>query len=104
MNFRQKITLYLLLSIVLGSVAFAQVVDIPDPNLRAGIAEALDVPHGAPITQADMNRLTDLNIPNHRITSLTGLEFATNLNFLVISNSLITSLGPIADLPQLEHL
>ena len=44
MNFRQKLTPYFLLYIVLGSAAFTQVVDIPDINLRAAIAEALNTP------------------------------------------------------------
>ena len=33
MNLRQKIALTLLLTVVLGSTALGQVVDIPDPNL-----------------------------------------------------------------------
>ena len=48
MNSRQKLTLYLFLTIVLGSIAFAQVVDIPDPNLRAAIADELNIAHDAP--------------------------------------------------------
>ncbi len=48
MNSRQKITLYLFLTIVLGSVAFAQVVDIPDPELRAATADELNIAHDAP--------------------------------------------------------
>ena len=67
MNFRQKITLSLLLYIVLGSVVFAQVVEIPDPNLRAAIADALDIPRGGPITQEDMIHLTRLNLYNKDI-------------------------------------
>ena len=43
MNFRQKITLYLLLYIAMCSAAFAQVVDIPDPNLRAVIREHMRI-------------------------------------------------------------
>ena len=104
MNFRQKITLYLLLSIVLGSVAFAQVVDIPDPNLRAAIADELGIPRGVPITQEDMNRLTRLDMRDRGIANLRGLESTTNLNFLMIADNPITDLHPIAGLAQLEHL
>ena len=104
MNFRQKITLSLLLTIVLGSIAFAQVVHIPDPNLRAAIADALDIPRGAPITQEDMTRLTYLNVRNQGITELTGLESATNLITLRISHNPITNLSPIASLTHLERL
>ncbi len=79
-------------------------VHIPDLNLRAAIAEALNVVHDAPITQEDMNRLTHLDIRKQSITTLAGLEFATNLDFLLISDTPITDLSPIAGLTQLEVL
>ena len=104
MNSQQKITLYLLLTIVLGSVAFAQVVDIPDPNLRTAIADALGVPHGGPITQEDVNRLTDLDIRDQGIANLTGLESATNLTFLQLQANRIEDIGPLANLIQLTEL
>ena len=50
MKFRQRITLSLLLYIVLGSAAFAQVVEIPDPNLRAAVRDTLNLP-GAPASR-----------------------------------------------------
>ena len=104
MNIRQKITLNLLLYIALSSAAFAKVVDIPDPNLRAAIADALNIAHDAPITQEDMNRLTRLDMRDRGIANLRGLESATNLNFLMIADNPITDLSPIAGLAQLEHL
>ena len=104
MNFRRQITLSLLLYLVLSSVAFAQVVNIPDPNLRTAVRDALILPADASITQADMNRLTDLDVQDQGIANLTGLEFASNLISLVISNSPITDLRPIAGLAQLERL
>ena len=104
MNIRQKITLNLLLYIALSSAAFAKVVDIPDPSLRAAIADALGVPRGSPITQEDMNRLTDLDVRGQGIANLTGLEFATNLNYLLIAENPTIDLGPIAGLTKLEHL
>ena len=104
MNFRQKLTLYLLLYIILCTSLFAQVVDIPDPNLRAGIADALDIPRGTPITQADMRQLTALNARESQITILTGLEYATNLTFLQLLVNRIEDIGPLANLMQLTEL
>ena len=105
MNFLKKLALYLLLSIALCTPLFAQVVDIPDPNLRAAIADALNIAHDAPITQEDMNRLTDLIDVRHRgIANLAGLEFATNLYFLRIADNPTIDLSPIANLTQLERL
>ena len=51
MNVLQKTALSLLLTIVLGGVVFAQPVHIPDPNLRATVREALQLPSGVPVTQ-----------------------------------------------------
>ena len=104
MNSRQKITLYLLLFIATCSTAFAQVVEIPDPNLRRAVSEVLNLPAGAPITQEDMNRLTHLDMRERGIGILTGLEFATNLNYLLIAGNPTIDLSPIATLKQLEHL
>ena len=104
MNFRQKITLYLLLSIVLGSVAFAQVVDIPDLNLRAAIQDALNLPTGAPITQEDMRRLNELNAVNTGISDLTGLEYAMNLNSMSLWGNPFGDLTPLANLERLHYL
>ncbi len=104
MNFRQKITLSLFLTIVLGGVAFAQVVDIPDPNLRTAIADALGIARGAPITREDINRLTRLDAQNRNIASLVGLETATNLTTLYISENPITDLNSIAGLVKLKRL
>ncbi len=104
MNFRQKITLSLLLYIVLGNVAFAQVVEIPDPNLRAAIRDALNLPAGDPITQSALRRLTQLEARDRGITELSGLEFATNLEHLELALNPISDLTPLAKLAQLHTL
>ena len=54
MNLRQKITVSLLLTLVLGGTAFAQVVDIPDPNLRTAVHEALNVATDLPLDRTDL--------------------------------------------------
>ena len=59
-----------------------QIVDIPDANLRAIIADSLGKASSATITQADMLPLTTLLAPNANISDLTGLEYATNLQTL----------------------
>ena len=104
MNFRQKITLSLLLTFVLGGVAFAQVVDIPDPNLNRLIRQELNIPASRHITQADMLRLTGLPWSDEGISDLTGLEHAINLNFAVLAGNPIKDFTPISSLPRLEVL
>ena len=103
MNFRQKITLSLLLTFVLGGVVFAQVVEIPDPNLDASIRHALGLNDNVPIRQRDMLRLEHLD-DRGRIADLTGLEHAVNLRFLYLSNNDITDISPLAELTKLEIL
>ena len=81
-------------------------VHIPDPNLRAAIAEELGKsPWNAPITAEDMKRLTFLSkIEGQGIRDLTGLQFATNLSSIRIEGSKVSDLSPIAGLTQLKAL
>ena len=60
------------------------VVHIPDPNLRAAIAESLGKNPNAPITVEEMERLGKLDAQNRGIRDLTGLQFATNLSRLYL--------------------
>ena len=56
--------------------------DIPDPNLRAAIENALGKTPGTPIAPAEMAALTHLEARNANISDLTGLGFAANLKWL----------------------
>lgn len=82
----------------------AQVVNIPDPNLRQVITETLKLPTGQPITQQDMLKLTELDGRQKNITYLTGLEHATNLEHLYLVVNAIENLQPLAGLMQLQTL
>ena len=87
--------------------ASAQVVEIPDPNLRQAIRETLQLPDGVPITQQEMGRLRDLEAGQREITDLTGLEFASNLIGLYVSgnwNTNISSASSSLDLSPLSNL
>ena len=101
----------LLVCLTLPLAAAAQVVDIPDSNLRAKIEEALGKASGATITAADMAGLTHLTARGANITNLTGLEFAANLTNLDLSygggretSHAVKDLSPLADLTQLTQL
>ena len=80
------------------------VVRIPDPNLRAAIAEALGKGPNAPITGQEIERLGKLDARNRDIHDLTGLQFAINLNELILSNNQVSDLSPIAGLINLHEL
>ena len=87
-------------NILIGEVA------IPDPNLRAAIAEALGKEDAAivSITAEDMATLTEMNAVNEGISDLTGLEFATNLESLDLRGNPISDLLPLANVIKLREL
>ena len=77
---------------------------MPDPNLRAAVREVLGIPDDDPLTQLDMKRLTELDAEERQITSLIGLEYATNLTFAMLGGNPISDVSPLADLVQLRIL
>ena len=91
------VTLLLLISFTLPLTATAQVVNIPDPNLRALIKAS-----GATITVQDMARLRELHVFN--ISDLTGLEYAINLGQLSISGTSIADISVLTGLTNLNWL
>ena len=98
---RHLIYLSLILVVVQAS---AQVVEIPDPNLKRAVREALELPDEKPITQQEMRRLINLPAEKREITDLTGLEYATNLKELGLSFNQIQDITPLAGLVNLELL
>ncbi len=80
------------------------VVQIPDPNLRAAIAEALGKSPNTPITAEEMERLRNLDARSRDIHDLTGLQFASNLNELFLETNQISDLSPIAGLINVRDL
>ena len=88
---------------LLISQASAQMVDIPDSNLRQLIRETLQLPDRTPITQQEMLRLGSLDAGGDRgITDLTGLQYATNLWGLDLYHNPIVDISPLAYLTKLE--
>ena len=79
-------------------------VQIPDQNLAATVRKVLGLTPNAPITEENMRRLTRLTANNSQITNLTGLEYATQLEALVLGGNAIKNLRPLAALTQLEWL
>ena len=104
---------FLFIFLTLPLTATAQVVDLPDPNLRAAIEKALNKTPGSPIAPVEMATLIHLEARNANISDLTGLEGATNLTELFLgaewteeegwlnSNS-VSNLSPLADLTNLD--
>ena len=99
----KHITLMFLL-LALCAAARAQVVEIPDPNLRAAIREALHVRGDDAIAKNALGRLTTLVANSRGIESLQGLEFATELRHLQLRSNQIVDIRPLANLKRLDTL
>ncbi len=80
------------------------IVQIPDPNLHAAIAEALGKSPNAPITVEEMEGLDRLDAKNRSIQDLTGIQLATRLRWLNFRGNQISDLSPIAGLIELREL
>ncbi len=93
-----------ILTVLLSPHASAQVVEIPDPNLRQAIRETLQLPDGQPIARQEMQRLINLLAENREIIDLTGLEYAPNLSRLELSFNQIQDITPLAELTNLRLL
>ena len=95
----------LLVCLFVTTEGAAQVVNIPDTNLRAAVENALGKASGATITVADMETFTaGLTARDANISNLTGLEHATNLRWLDFINNNISDLSPISGLTNLTTL
>ncbi len=79
-------------------------IDIPDPNLRAAIVEAIGVSPSASIFRGNMTTLTRLNAGHAKIRNLTGLEGATNLKVLWLFNNNISDISAVVGLTKLTDL
>ncbi len=77
---------------------------ISDPNLRAAIEEVLGKTPGDVITTEDMATLTQLKAEGMGIRNITGLEFATNLEELIIRGNPLSDLSPLTKLVTLKLL
>ena len=91
-------------AILLIPHASAQVVEIPDPNLRQAVRETLALPNEVPLTQAEMLGLVRLKAKEAEIQDLTGLEHALNLKTLDLAANEIRDITPLGTLTKLNSL
>ena len=95
----------------------SELVLIPDANLATAIRKNIGLAPGSPITKLDMlglGRLYDSgphvidsfprDHPEKQIIDLTGLEHATNLEYIELNDNRIVDLTPLAELTQLKGL
>lgn len=80
-----------------------QVVRFPDARLDATLRAALGIP-SASIRVADLERLTALDGSEAGIRNLAGLEYAVNLETLLLESNALTDIAEIASLRKLQTL
>ena len=98
-----KITVLFLVLFVTFSVSAEEW--MPDPALREAIREELGIPADSPLTQAYVQlHLTGLQAINKGVVDLTGLEHATDLQFLVLPRNKIRDLSPLSGLTGLVFI
>ena len=90
--------------LLITTTAFAQVVEIPDPNLRQALRQELQLSDDVSITQQQMLKLIGLFAADRGIIDLTGLEYAINLDFLDLGGNQIHDIRPLENLIQLTWL
>ena len=105
----RHVNFFLILSVlclwlIVPGVVSAQVVDIPDPGLRAAIAQALGKAPGDTITRAEMETLVELRAIGRDISDLRGIEFAINLTRLDLWLNDISDIAPLSSLTNLTYL
>ncbi len=97
----QKTSFILVLLFLVPAVRAEAPVDLPDPNLKAAVEDAL---WRSDPTPTDMLELTSLHAAGLEIRDLTGLGYATNLQILYLRYNYISDISPLGALENLEHL
>ena len=103
--YRRFVSLIVVLFIVMN-IAYAQEEHwMPDPELRKAVRDKLGVPADNLLTQAYVQlHLTNLEAINKGIVDLTGLEHATDLQFLALPRNEIHDISPLSGLLGLVYL
>ena len=103
--------LFLLIPVLLitMNIAYAQEEHwMPDPNLRQAVRQQLEIDTNTALTKADMLQLAALDTAKLQITEkiseLTGLEHAINLEVLLLPQNRIQDIRPLASLTKLTFL
>ena len=102
--FSRLLAFTLVATLLIAQSVFAQIVEIPDPNLENAIREALELDPGVPLTRQRMSELERFQVLHAEIKDLTGLEYATNLDFLVLGSHEIQDITPLETLINLKFL
>ena len=93
----------IVLSFVCG-IASAQKEWMPDANLRQAVRDQLELSADETLLKTDMKLLTGLHGRKQGIRNLSGLEYATYLQWTNLGENEISDISPLAALVHLEGL
>ena len=109
--FCKSLWFQLLLLSVMGMFGYDAIVSaedaedwMPDPALRKAVQEKPGVSRHASFTPESIAGITELRAINKGVVDLTGLEHATDLQFLVLPKNKISDLSPLSGLTGLVFL
>ena len=105
----KRIGLLLLLVVLASGSIWGEVVEIPDPNLSAALERALGKNVGDPITDVELETLTEIEYVGKgpeelQITDLTGIEHCVNLQNLNLYVNQINDISALSNLTNLTEL
>ena len=107
----RKISLLLLLVVLAAGSVWGEVVEIEDATLEASIRQALELGKEETITDSHLVNLTELVVVKvDSLASLSGLEYAINLQKLFVEYMFVdghfalSNLAPLSGLDKLQQL
>ncbi len=105
-NMMKTGVLVLVLGIMIVSLTGCpnDIVIFQDRNLEDAVRDALGLPLGLFVTRTDLLQLYELEAAGREIRSLSGLQWAVNLNKLLISDNALVDLTPLTPLVNLTVL
>ena len=86
------------------ATSYANAIVVPELNLEKAICQSLGVSRDNLTPKLVAEELTSLDASSMDIRDLTGLEFAKNLQILVLRDNLIEDLSPISNLARITKL
>ncbi|WP_418513392.1 leucine-rich repeat domain-containing protein [Corallibacter sp.] len=82
------------ISCMVGFYASAQITNIPDANFEQALIDlGYDTVLDGQVLTANINTVTSLDVESKNLTNLTGIEDFTALEFLSVTNNLLTNLN-----------
>ena len=106
--YKRLFSLIIVLFVVINAVYAQDTQWMPDPILRKVVRQQLEIATDTPLTKVNILQLVSLDTAKLQITEkisdLTGLEYAVNLEFLLLPQNRIQDIRPIANLTKLTFL